>query len=120
MYCGLCFRERNCKTMMKDIDCMKLSRFCATWRKNVLNMSLSDMADKLEVTVSRLSAFETGRSTKLNNLFFYYACTGSDKMKQLFINTIFIAIYEMDKDVAIKSTRDINGNILDVEIVIIP
>ena len=60
-----------------------IGKFCKYFRSEVLNLTLSEMSDKVNVKNSTLSSFENGRSTNYNHVITYYNC-GDDEQKTFF------------------------------------
>ena len=51
-----------------------VGQFCRYFRSEVLNLTLQEMSDKVNVKTSTLSSFENGRSTNFWHLHKYYNC----------------------------------------------
>ena len=60
-----------------------IGKFCKYFRSEVLNLTLTEMSDKVNVKNSTLSSFENGRSTNYNHVIKYYKC-GDDEQKTFF------------------------------------
>ena len=60
-----------------------IGKFCKYFRSEVLNLTLTEMSDKVNVKNSTLSSFENGRSTNYNHVNKYYNC-GDDEQKTFF------------------------------------
>ena len=60
-----------------------IGKFCKYFRSEVLNLTLTEMSDKVNVKNSTLSSFENGRSTNYNHVIKYYNC-GDDEQKTFF------------------------------------
>lgn len=51
-----------------------VGQFCRYYRSEVLNLTLQEMSDKVNVKTSTLSSFENGRSTNLSHVIKYFEC----------------------------------------------
>lgn len=60
-----------------------IGTFCKYFRSEVLNLTLQEMSELVNVKYTTLSSFENGRSTNYNHLIKYYEC-GNDEEKQFF------------------------------------
>ena len=60
-----------------------IGKFCKYFRSEILNITLHEMSDIVDVKLSTLSSFENGRSTNYNHLIKYYRL-GNDKEKKFF------------------------------------
>ena len=60
-----------------------VGQFCRYFRSEVLNLTLQEMSDKVNVKNSTLSSFENGRSTNLSHINKYYKC-GNVKQREFF------------------------------------
>ena len=60
-----------------------IGKFCKYFRSEILNITLLEMSDMVDVKLSTLSSFENGRSTNYNHLIKYYRL-GDDKEKKFF------------------------------------
>ena len=60
-----------------------VGQFCRYFRSEVLNLTLQEMSDKVNVKNSTLSSFENGRSTNLSHIKKYYNC-GDGKQREFF------------------------------------
>ena len=60
-----------------------VGQFCRYFRSEVLNLTLQEMSDKVNVKNSTLSSFENGRSTNFSHIHKYYNC-GDDDQKAFF------------------------------------
>lgn len=60
-----------------------IGKFCKYFRSEILNITLHEMSDMVDVKLSTLSSFENGRSTNYNHLIKYYRL-GDEKEKKFF------------------------------------
>ena len=60
-----------------------IGKFCKYFRSEILNITLHEMSDMVDVKITTLSSFENGRSTNYNHLIKYYRL-GDDKEKKFF------------------------------------
>ena len=60
-----------------------IGKFCKYFRSEVLNLTLIEMCEKVNVKSTTLSSFENGRSTNYNHLIKYYRCA-TDEQKAFF------------------------------------
>ena len=60
-----------------------IGKFCKYFRSEVLNLTLAEMSDKVNVKNSTLSSFENGRSTNLSHIKKYNNC-GDGKQREFF------------------------------------
>ena len=60
-----------------------IGKFCKYFRSEVLNLTLIEMSEKVNVKNTTLSSFENGRSTNYNHLIKYYRCA-TDEQKAFF------------------------------------
>ena len=60
-----------------------IGKFCKYFRSEVLNLTLTEMSDKVNVKNSTLSSFENGRSTNFSHIIKYYKC-GDVKQREFF------------------------------------
>ena len=60
-----------------------IGKFCKYFRREVLNLTLIEMSEKVNAKNTTLSSFENGRSTNYNHLIKYYSC-GTDEQKTFF------------------------------------
>lgn len=60
-----------------------VGQFCRYFRSEVLNLTLTEMSDKVNVKNSTLSSFENGRSTNLEHIHNYYKC-GDEEQRKFF------------------------------------
>ena len=60
-----------------------IGKFCKYFRSEVLNLTLTEMSDKVNVKNSTLSSFENGRSSNFSHVNKYYNC-GDDEQKTFF------------------------------------
>lgn len=60
-----------------------IGKFCKYFRSEVLNLTLIEMSEKVNVKNTTLSSFENGRSTNLTHLNKYYEC-GDEEQKTFF------------------------------------
>lgn len=60
-----------------------VGQFCRYFRSEVLNLTLQEMSDKVNVKNSTLSSFENGRSTNFSHIINYYSC-GDGKQREFF------------------------------------
>ena len=60
-----------------------IGKFCKYFRSELLNLTLNEMSNKVNINISTLSSFENGRSTNLNHLIRYYRM-GNEEQKKFF------------------------------------
>ena len=60
-----------------------VGQFCRYFRSEVLNLTLQEMSDKVNVKNSTLSSFENGRSTNFSHISKYYNC-GDRNQREFF------------------------------------
>ena len=60
-----------------------IGKFCKYFRSEMLNLTLTEMSDKVNVKNSTLSSFENGRSSNFSHVNKYYNC-GDDEQKTFF------------------------------------
>lgn len=60
-----------------------IGKFCKYYRTEILNLTLEQMSDQVNVKKTTLSSFENGRSTNYKHLIKYYEC-GTDEQKRFF------------------------------------
>lgn len=60
-----------------------IGKFCKYFRSEVLNLTLQEMSDKVNVKNSTLSSFENGRSSNFSHVSKYYNC-GNGKQRDFF------------------------------------
>lgn len=60
-----------------------IGKFCKYFRSEVLNFTLNEMSNKVNINTSTLSSFENGRSTNYNHLIRYYRL-GNEEQKKFF------------------------------------
>lgn len=65
----------------------KIGKFCKYFRTELLNLTLEEMSEKVNVKKTTLSSFENGRSTNYTHIIKYYNC-GTDEQKQFFRDNI--------------------------------
>lgn len=65
-----------------------IGRFCKQYRKDYLNITMSDFAETRGLNLPSVSAFESGRSSNIKFMYHYYL-QSSDIQKKVFKNEIF-------------------------------
>ena len=70
---------------------MTIGNFCKSFRTEVLNLRLKDLAPD---TVGTLSAFELGSSTNMNHLLTYYKAA-TDEQRTVFMDGLKNALEEI-------------------------
>lgn len=60
-----------------------IGKFCKYFRSEVLNLTLFELSEKVNVKTTTLSSFENGRSTNYTHLNKYYSC-GNEEQKVFF------------------------------------
>ena len=64
-----------------------IGKFCKYFRREVLNLTLNEMSELVDVKNTTLSSFENGRSTNYKHLVKYYNC-GNDEQKKFFLENL--------------------------------
>lgn len=87
----------------------KAQTICKMFRNDICNITLQEMADLYEVNLKSLSAWECGRSNKVEYLFYYYDLLGTECEQKWFIDAVFNSD---NKKVVIDTSRDTNGEVV--------
>ncbi len=66
----------------------KVGRFCGDYRKNNLNMSLTDFCNYQNLNIKNVSAFEHGRANNIKYLYYYYVVSDVANRRK-FMNGLF-------------------------------
>lgn len=90
----------------------KTQSICKLFRTTICNITLEQMSNKVNVNMKNLSAWENGRSNKVEYLFYYYDILDEFAKKQ-FIDAVFNSD---GKKIVVDTTSNIDGSVMSYSI----
>jgi hypothetical protein len=74
---------------MNKENIVKIGNYCKEYRTNILQLTLTDVSEKMNVNIKNLSAFENGRANNINYLFIYWKLSTDEKQRVEFLKNMF-------------------------------